>query len=143
MREPRPGDEIDCFDFLDRLQVVVCSSNLADNRTLAIPVAHTIYFEMGATQRASMGIADSLIRLSIGIEDPDDLTCDFERALTTKAANIPTGMPNTHGSWKSTMLTRLYRCEGKPVAKTRLAHRRLVIARPLPSASDAPFTAPP
>jgi O-acetylhomoserine (thiol)-lyase len=79
-------DAIDCFDFLNRLRVVVCSSNLADNRTLAIPVAHTIYFEMGATHRASMGIADSLIRLSIGIEDPGDLIADFETALTVEPA---------------------------------------------------------
>jgi O-acetylhomoserine (thiol)-lyase len=48
---------------------------------LAIPVAHTIYYEMGAERRASMGIADSLIRVSVGIEDVADLTADFERAL--------------------------------------------------------------
>ena len=61
--------EIDVFDFLNRLDVVIKSSNLGDNRTLAIPVAHTIYFEMGAERRATMGIADSLIRISVGIED--------------------------------------------------------------------------
>jgi O-acetylhomoserine (thiol)-lyase len=72
---------LDCFDFLDRLQNVVLSSNLGDNRTLAIPVAHTIYWEMGPERRASMGIADSLIRLSVGIEDCDDLVADFTRAL--------------------------------------------------------------
>jgi SAM-dependent methyltransferase len=77
---------VNCFDFLNRLRVIVCSSNLADNRTLAIPVAHTIYFEMGAAQRASMGIADSLIRLSVGIEDSDDLVSDFKKALTPTAA---------------------------------------------------------
>jgi len=47
---------IDCFDFLNRLDIVVSSSNLGDNRTLAIPVAHTIFFEMGAERRAAMGI---------------------------------------------------------------------------------------
>ena len=72
---------IDCFDFLNRLQAVVLSSNLGDNRTLAIPVAHTIYYEMGAERRASMGIADSLIRISVGIEDRDDLLFDFKQAL--------------------------------------------------------------
>ena len=71
----------DCFEFLNRLQNVVLSSNLGDNRTLAIPVAHTIYHEMGPERRASMGIADSLIRLSVGIEDCDDLIADFARAL--------------------------------------------------------------
>jgi len=72
---------IDVFEFLNRLDVVIKSSNLGDNRTLAIPVAHTIYHEMGPERRASMGIADSLIRISVGIEETDDLLEDFERAL--------------------------------------------------------------
>jgi O-acetylhomoserine (thiol)-lyase len=73
--------KIDVFDFLNHLDVVIKSSNLGDNRTLAIPVAHTIYYEMGAERRASMGIADSLIRISVGIEDTDDLIADFDKAL--------------------------------------------------------------
>ncbi len=72
---------VDVFDFLNRLDVVVKSSNLGDNRTLAIPVAHTIYYEMGAERRASMGIDDSLIRISVGIEETADLIDDFDRAL--------------------------------------------------------------
>jgi O-acetylhomoserine (thiol)-lyase len=72
---------VDCFDFLNRLAIVVLSSNLGDTRTLAIPVAHTIYFEMGPERRASMGCSDSLIRLSVGIEDIGDLIADFEQAL--------------------------------------------------------------
>ncbi len=75
------ADGIDCFDFLNRLQLVISSSHLGDNRTLAIPVAHTIFWEMGPQRRAEMGIADSLIRLSIGIEDLDDLIGDFRQAL--------------------------------------------------------------
>lgn len=75
------ADGIDCFDFLNRLKLVISSSHLGDNRTLAIPVAHTIYWEMGPERRATMGIADSLIRLSIGIEDLDDLIGDFRQAL--------------------------------------------------------------
>jgi O-acetylhomoserine (thiol)-lyase len=73
---------LDCFDFLNRLRCVVLSSNLGDNRTLAIPVAHTIFHEMGPDRRASMGIADSLIRISVGIEDCDDLIADFAQALS-------------------------------------------------------------
>jgi O-acetylhomoserine (thiol)-lyase len=72
---------LDCFEFLNRLRNVVLSSNLGDNRTLAIPVAHTIYWEMGAERRAAMGIAESLVRISVGIEDRDDLLADFEQAL--------------------------------------------------------------
>ena len=75
------ADGIDCFDFLNRLQLVISSSHLGDNRTLAIPIAHTIYWEMGPQRRAEMGIADALIRLSIGIEDLDDLIGDFRQAL--------------------------------------------------------------
>ena len=74
-------DGMDVFAFMNRLRVVVLSSNLGDNRTLAIPVAQTIYFEMGATRRASMGISDSLVRVSVGIEDIADLISDFEQAL--------------------------------------------------------------
>ena len=71
----------DVFAFLDRLGIVVLSSNLGDNRTLAIPVAHTIFWEMGAARREEMGIAEGLIRVSVGIEDTDDLIGDFARAL--------------------------------------------------------------
>ena len=74
-------DGIDCFDFLNRLRLVIKSSHLGDNRTLAIPIAHTIYWEMGPQRRAEMGIADSLIRISVGIEDGDDLISDFRQAL--------------------------------------------------------------
>jgi len=75
-------DSVDCFDFLNALEIVVSSSNLGDNRTLGIPVAHTIYWEMGPERRASMGVADSMVRLSIGIEDTEDLLADLEQALS-------------------------------------------------------------
>lgn len=76
-------DGIDPFQFLNRLKLVINSTNLGDNRTLAIPVAHTIYYEMGPEMRATMGIADSLIRISVGIEDCNDLIEDFDVALRT------------------------------------------------------------
>lgn len=73
--------EVDIWEFMNALKVVVKSSNLGDNRTLAIPVAHTIYYEMGPERRASMGIDDSLIRISVGIEEADDLIDDLANAL--------------------------------------------------------------
>lgn len=72
---------IDCFDYLNRLRLGISASNLGDNRTLVIPVAHTIFYEMGAERRAAMGIAESLIRVSVGIEDTADLLGDFRQAL--------------------------------------------------------------
>ncbi|WDZ97487.1 cystathionine gamma-synthase family protein [Herbaspirillum sp. WKF16] len=74
-------DGIDCFDYLNRLRLAIPTSNLGDTRTLVIPVAHTIFYEMGAERRASMGIAESLVRVSVGLEDTDDLVEDFRQAL--------------------------------------------------------------
>jgi len=73
--------DIDLNAFMNRLQVIVRSTNLGDNRTLAIPVAQTIYYEMGPERRATMGIADSLIRVSVGIESIHDLVADIEHGF--------------------------------------------------------------
>ena len=73
--------DVDLWTYLNRFKIIINSTNLGDNRTLAIPVAHTIYFEMGAQRRASMGIDDSLIRISVGIEDVDDLIDDLSQAF--------------------------------------------------------------
>ena len=75
------ADGVDPFAVLNRLRVVVLSSTLGDNRTLAIPVAQTIFWEMGRERREAMGIAESLIRVSVGIEDEADLLADFGKAL--------------------------------------------------------------
>lgn len=74
-------DKIDCLAFLDKLNIILCSTHLGDNRTLAIPVAATIYHEMGLTKRQDMGISEGMIRLSIGIEDHADLINDISQAL--------------------------------------------------------------
>ncbi|MFC4276917.1 cystathionine gamma-synthase family protein [Achromobacter aloeverae] len=74
-------DGIDCFEFLNRLEVVILATHLGDTRTLALPAAHTIYYEMGPARRAQMGIADSFLRISVGIEDEADLLGDFDQAL--------------------------------------------------------------
>ncbi|MDG2277294.1 MAG: cystathionine gamma-synthase family protein [Pseudomonadales bacterium] len=76
--------DVDLWAYMDRLKIVIKSTNLGDNRTLAIPVAHSIYYEMGPQRRASMGIDDSLIRVSVGIEDSVDLIDDFANAFAGK-----------------------------------------------------------
>ncbi|MDF3944345.1 cystathionine gamma-synthase family protein [Achromobacter denitrificans] len=75
------ADGVDCFDFLNHLRIVLMATHLGDTRSLALPAAHTIYYEMGAERRQQMGIADSLIRVSVGIEDEADLLFDFDQAL--------------------------------------------------------------
>ncbi|WP_434341458.1 cystathionine gamma-synthase family protein [Motilimonas cestriensis] len=74
-------DNIDCCAFLNELQWVINATHLGDNRTLALPVAPTIYFEMGLAARQAMGISENMIRCSIGIEDTQDLLDDFSAAL--------------------------------------------------------------
>jgi len=82
--EPKP--HVDCFELLNALDVVILATHVGDTRTLALPIAHTIYHEMGAAQRELMGIADNLIRVSVGIEDCDDLLNDFDQAFTKLTA---------------------------------------------------------
>jgi O-acetylhomoserine (thiol)-lyase len=74
-----PG--IDACEFLDKLSLVISATHLGDNRTLALPVAPTIFFENGERERVRMGITDTMIRVSAGIEDTDDLVADFSQAL--------------------------------------------------------------
>ena len=66
---------------LNALELVIKSSHLGDNRTLALPAAQTIFWEMGAEMRGRMEIADTLIRVSVGIEAIDDLLADFGQAF--------------------------------------------------------------
>lgn len=74
-------DAESCLGMINRLQLAIKATGLADNRTLVIPVAHTIFWEAGAAVRADMGIADGMVRVSVGLEDSADLIADFEQAL--------------------------------------------------------------
>lgn len=75
------AEDCDIWRFMAALETIIKSSNLGDNRTLIIPVAHTIFHELGPERRAEMGIADSLMRVSVGIEAAEDLLTDLEVAL--------------------------------------------------------------
>lgn len=68
---------------MNRLKLAVLATGLGDTRTLVIPVAPTIFWEAGAEVRAEMGIADGLIRVSLGLEEEADLIADFEQALAS------------------------------------------------------------
>lgn len=70
---------------LDRLRLPVKSTGMGDTRTLLIPVAPTIFWEAGAEVRADMGIADGMVRVSVGLEDEADLIADFGQALGSTA----------------------------------------------------------
>lgn len=74
-------DPSSMIDVLNRLTLPIKATGLGDTRTLIIPVAPTIFWEAGREARAAMGIAEGLIRVSVGLEDGADLIADFDRAL--------------------------------------------------------------
>ena len=74
-------DPAQCLPLCNRLRLPIKATGLADTRTLIIPVAHTIFWEAGPAVRAAMGMGDSMIRLSVGLEEVEDLLADFEQAL--------------------------------------------------------------
>lgn len=69
------------FAVLDALRLVDLSNNLGDSRTLAIHPATTTHLRIGAEERARTGIDDGAIRLSVGLEDVEDLREDLDAAL--------------------------------------------------------------
>ncbi len=77
--ELRDSDRL--VEVLNRLRLPLKATGLADTRSLIIPVAPTIFWEMGRESRAAMGIAEGLVRLSIGLEAAEDLIADFDQAL--------------------------------------------------------------
>jgi len=70
-----------CYAFMNRLKLARRSTNLQDNKTLIIHPYSTIFAEYPADQIEAMGIRDTMIRLSVGIEDIEDLLEDFTQAL--------------------------------------------------------------
>lgn len=74
-----------CMRFIDSLKLIHRATNLFDNRSLAIHPASTIFGNLSAAERAAMDVNDTTIRLSVGLEDPDDLYADLAGAV--KSAN--------------------------------------------------------
>ncbi|WP_341503617.1 aminotransferase class I/II-fold pyridoxal phosphate-dependent enzyme [Gallaecimonas sp. GXIMD4217] len=70
-----------CADFLDRLALFTQAVSLGDLESLACHPASTTHAAMSAEARAAAGVSDDLVRLSIGVEDADDLIRDMEQAL--------------------------------------------------------------
>lgn len=70
-----------CFAMINKLKLIHRATNLFDNRTLAIHPASTIYGAFTDEQRHEMDVNDTTIRLSIGLEDVDDLLDDIKQAL--------------------------------------------------------------
>ena len=70
-----------CFAFMNRLQIIHRATNLNDNKTLIIHPYSTIYAEFTENERKTADIRDTMMRLSVGIENVEDLIKDIEQAL--------------------------------------------------------------
>lgn len=79
-------DQAQAFAVLDALQLIDISNNIGDSRSLMCHPASTTHANMGEEARAEMGISDGLLRLNIGLEDPQDLIEDLDQAL--RAASL-------------------------------------------------------
>ena len=70
-----------CFAFIDSLKLIRRATNLNDNKTLVIHPASTIFVDYTAEARTAMNVSDRLVRLSVGIEDIDDILHDVQQGL--------------------------------------------------------------
>lgn len=67
--------------FLDHITMLSLSSNLGDSRTIVTHPASTTHSKLSAEERGKVGISDGMIRLSVGLEHPDDILQDIYQAL--------------------------------------------------------------
>ena len=68
-------------NFLNRLQMISMTNNLGDSRTIASHPASTTHSKLSLEERAAVGITDGLIRISVGLENADDILNDILQAL--------------------------------------------------------------
>lgn len=71
-----------CFKFLNNLKLIKRATNLFDNKTMALHPYTTIYGTFSVESKKQMHIFDTTIRMSVGLEDVEDLIDDIVQALT-------------------------------------------------------------
>jgi len=75
------GGEAEAFAFLDALKIAKLAVSLGGTETLASHPAAMTHLSVPDERKAALDIGDSMVRISIGVEDADDLIADFEQAL--------------------------------------------------------------
>jgi O-succinylhomoserine sulfhydrylase len=75
------GGKKNAFNFMNQLELIDISNNLGDSKSLITHPATTTHFNMGEEGRKEVGITDDLCRLSVGLENIDDLIADIQKAL--------------------------------------------------------------
>jgi len=76
------------FTAMNAFGIVAVSNNLGDSKSLATHPATTTHMRIGADERARLGITEGVIRLSVGLEDPQDLIEDLLQALDRVAPSL-------------------------------------------------------
>ena len=79
--ELRDAGRDEVFSFMDRLKLIVRATSLGDVHTMILYPAMSSHRDVAPKQRERMGIGDSLVRLSVGIEAAEDIIADLEQAL--------------------------------------------------------------
>jgi O-succinylhomoserine sulfhydrylase len=75
------GGKEAAFRFLDALELIDISNNLGDSKSLICHPATTTHQRLAPEERLRVGITDGVLRLSVGLEDENDLTDDLKRGL--------------------------------------------------------------
>ena len=75
------GDQARAFRFLNSLQMIDISNNLGDAKSMVTHPASTTHQRLDNQERSLLGIKDSLVRFSIGLEDVEDIKADIFQAL--------------------------------------------------------------
>jgi len=77
------GTKEKAFALLNKLNTVILTANIGDNRTLALHMQSTIYSDFNDEARKFLGVHEGLIRVSIGLEDPETIAEDFLQAANS------------------------------------------------------------
>ncbi|MGB3553877.1 MAG: PLP-dependent transferase, partial [Jannaschia sp.] len=77
-----------CIKFVDSLEIFSHVANLGDTRSLVIHSASTTHRQLSPEQQAAAGAGPDVVRISIGIEDADDLMADLDQALAKAAPSM-------------------------------------------------------
>lgn len=75
------GDKQKAFKLIDSLKLAKNLANLGDTKTVVIHPASTIFHEFDTATQKKMGVTEDMIRVSVGIEDFEDIKADFEQAI--------------------------------------------------------------
>ena len=77
----RTGSKENAFKLINHLKIPLIATNIGDVRTLVIHPYSTIYAHASHEQKINAGVFEDTIRISVGIEDAEDLIGDFKQAI--------------------------------------------------------------